>query len=137
MNHPLDNFSNSNIKNNLIDDSIDNIVEEAKKNSQKIKESKNKSYNSSEMNEILILTNKNFDNDMILFSKDCLIKAFNTFDEYQPMAQYISTEMEKKYSGKWNTNVYSKGGFYCYSFKMICLKFKNVVCLTYQIQSNN
>ena len=92
----------------------------------------NKYYNDS--NEILILTNKNFDNDMIIFAKECLLKAFNSFDEYQPMAQYISTQMEKKYSGKWNTNVYSKGGFYCYSFKMICLKYKNVVCLTYQIQ---
>ena len=133
MNHPLDNFSVTNNNNKLIDDSIENIIQESKKNSKKTQKKNNNNYNSS--NDILILTNKNFDNDMIIFAKECLLKAFNTFDEYQPMAQYISNEMEKKFSGKWNTNVYSKGGFYCYSFKMICLKYKNVVCLTYQIQA--
>jgi hypothetical protein len=136
MNHPLDNFSVTNNNNKLIDDSIDDIIEESKKKAKK-EQKKNNVIEKKDTNEILILTNKNFDNDMINFAKDCLLNSFHTFDEYQPMAQYISTQMEKKYSGKWNTNVYSKGGFYCYSFKMICLKYKNVVCLTYQIQVNN
>ena len=133
MNNHLDKLSIKNNKNKLIDKQNEKIIKESKKKKKK-EQKKNNVIEKKDTNEILILTNKNFDNDMINFAKDCLLNSFHTFDEYQPMAQYISTQMEKKYSGKWNTNVYSKGGFYCYSFKMICLKYKNVVCLTYQIQ---
>ena len=71
MNHPLDNFSVTNNNNKLIDDSIDDIIEESKKKAKK-EQKKNNVIEKKDINEILILTNKNFDNDMINFAKDCL-----------------------------------------------------------------